>query len=232
MSLIQESHDSLPCTIFHYNFELPANRRADIDGDLTSHTRTQISTLLAAELPPDYSTTPHPLLFSLSEPEFSPLITAEIDRIAVKESLTAIDISRYEALSPPSPPTSPKSDSTHLDLLAAWHSTLQKAYASSSYLATRQSNLALLEQFGKNAWLVGNSKLEDILKVVEKELVETREAVEETNKARKGMQEGLKGEMEGLEESWRKGVGRVLEVEIAAEALRRETLERRRDGAI
>jgi len=36
--------------------------------------------------------------------------------------------------------------------------------------------------------------------------------------------------MQGLEETWRRGVARVLETEAAAEALRREVLEARRQG--
>ena len=78
---------------------------------------------------------------------------------------------------------------------------------------------------------MGNSQLEEILRGVEKELVETRGRVEDVNKERKGMQEGVKGEMEGLDEAWRRGVGRVLEVEVAAEVIRREVLLRRRAGA-
>jgi pre-mRNA-splicing factor SPF27 len=34
-----------------------------------------------------------------------------------------------------------------------------------------------------------------------------------------------------LEEGWKRGVGRVLEVEVAAEGVRRQILERRREGA-
>ncbi|MCJ1254102.1 hypothetical protein MMC24_001916 [Lignoscripta atroalba] len=215
MPLIHESHDSLPY----------------IDPDLPPQTRTQISALLAAELPPEHTTTPHPLLPTLPIPKFSPFITAELDRVASKKPLTAIDTTRYEALSPPSQPTDSTSDETSPQLLSAWQEVLQKAYTSSTHLNTRLSNLALLEQFGKNAWLVGNSQLEEILRGVEKELVETRGRVEDVNKERKGMQEGVKGEMEGLDEAWRRGVGRVLEVEVAAEVIRREVLLRRRAGA-
>jgi len=48
--------------------------------------------------------------------------------------------------------------------------------------------------------------------------------------ARKSAQEGVAGEIVGLGETWRRGVGRVLETEVAAEGLRREILERRRAG--
>lgn len=89
----------------------------------------------------------------------------------------------------------------------------------------------MLEEFGKNAWLVGNAQLEDILRSVEKELVETREQTEEVNKARKTAQTNAQGELEALTQTWRKGVGRVIETEAAAESLRREILQRQREIA-
>jgi pre-mRNA-splicing factor SPF27 len=93
------------------------------------------------------------------------------------------------------------------------------------------ANLELLDQFGKNAWLVGNSQLEDVLRSLEKDVVATQGRVDEVNKARKAAQEGVRGEMESLEQSWKKGIGRVVEVEVAAEGVRREVLETRRRGA-
>lgn len=79
--------------------------------------------------------------------------------------------------------------------------------------------------------MIGNHQLEGVLAGLEKELVETRAAGEGLNRARKAAQEGARGEMEALEEGWRKGVGRVLEVEVAAEEVRREILDRMRRGA-
>lgn len=41
------------------------------------------------------------------------------------------------------------------------------------------------------------------------------------------MQEGVKGEVEGLESAWREGVGRAVEVEVAGWGLEREIRGRR-----
>ena len=162
---------------------------------------------------------------------FSPIITAELERIASKQPLVAIDTTRYEALEPPLA-TEPVSDEERAKLLEAWNVTLQRAYASVTHLDIRSQNLALLEQFGRNAWLIGNSQLEEILKRMEKELVATTQQLEETMRIRKREQEDVSGEMTGLDEGWRKGIGKIVEVEVAAERLRREILERRRDGAV
>ena len=67
-----------------------------------------------------------------------------------------------------------------------------------------------------------NSQLEDVLREYERELVETKEAVTAVNRERKGVQEGARGEVEGLERSWREGVRRVLEVEVGVMGLERE----------
>lgn len=73
--------------------------------------------------------------------------------------------------------------------------------------------------------------MEDILRVLEKELAETKEAAENVNKQRKIAQEASQGELNGLQESWRRGVGAILDVELAAEDLRMKILEQRRQYA-
>lgn len=88
--------------------------------------------------------------------------------------------------------------------------------------------LELLEEFGKNAWLVGNAQLEDVLRGVERELVEVREKTEEVNRERKGVQEGGRAGLEGGEREWREVVGRVLEVQVGIAEKEREWRERLR----
>ena len=140
-----------------------------------------------------------------------------------------IDLSRYEAPEPPARTSDAEGNSTpNLD---EWRQTLQKAYTASSHLAMRHENLALLEENGKNAWLIGNSQLEDILRGIEKELTETKETAEAVNKERKIAQEASKGELVGLGESWKRGVGAILDVELAGEGLRMQILEQRRQFA-
>ncbi|KAI9735901.1 MAG: hypothetical protein M1834_001367 [Cirrosporium novae-zelandiae] len=197
-----------------------------IDPEVTSQERSHIDRLISAELSPEHKTTPHPSLPEFPEPKFSHLIGQEIARKEVGEPLNGIDTSRYETLEPPS-----TSESNNTEVLDAWRDNLRKAYVSSSYLSNRLSNLALLEEFGKNAWLIGNSQLEDILRVVEKELAQTKETTESVNKARKSLQEAARGEMVGLDESWRNGIGKIIEAEVASEELRRKVLERRRETA-
>lgn len=131
-----------------------------------------------------------------------------------------VDLSRYEAPSLPS-----------TNDAAALRPVLQAAYASSAYLGARLTNLGLLETYGKNAWLVANSQLEDILRELEKEVAAARAEVEDVERERRMVQESGRGEMEGLEREWRERVGRVVETQAAAEGLRREILERRR-GAV
>ena len=149
-------------------------------------------------------------------------MTAELDRVAHNEKLNAIDLTRYESLDPPS----------STDDAIAWRDILRRAYAAQAYLANRRENLALLDEHGRNAWLVGNYHLEHELTALEKELVATREAIDATNKERKSAQEGSSGELEALTQTWREGVGRILEVQVAAEQLRQEALEARRKGAV
>jgi pre-mRNA-splicing factor SPF27 len=192
----------------------------DIDVDAPLKTRNHINKLISAELPAGYQSTLHPSLRPLPAIQFSELFQKELERKADNAPMVGgIDLTRYEA------PEKPADDSE----IETWRKSLRQAYMSSSYLSGRLTNLSLLEEFGKNAWLISNSQLEDILKDLEKELSEQKEAVENINKSRKAAQEGARAELVGLEEAWKQGVGKTIEVQLATDGVRREILQRRRN---
>ena len=205
MPLIQSSADALPY----------------IDSQPSDHAIETAKGLIHDELDAESATALHPSIPTQREPRFSDLIEAEHMRIASgqpKES--GIDLSRYEALDAPAAGD-----------LEAWRTTLQKAYASSQYLEGRNTNLSLLEVYGKNAWLVSNSALEDELKALERDVEVAKIDLEEVEQARRTTQQNVSGEMHGLDEAWRTGVGRMIEAQAAGERLRMEILDRRRQGA-
>lgn len=77
---------------------------------------------------------------------------------------------------------------------------------------------------------MANSQLEYLLEDIEGDLVRVREEVGKVNRERKGAQEGKRREMEGGEERWREGVGRLVEVLIAEREVEERVLERLRGG--
>jgi pre-mRNA-splicing factor SPF27 len=208
---------------------------ADIDADPTPAERAAAEALIAHErslvpddphhalLPPPPASTPSPFL--------TPLLTAELTRLSsaadpTKSKLAALDLARYEALDPPPPGT--LSSLPAAEATALLQQTLARAYSSQAYIASRRAHLALLDSYGKNAWLVGNYQLEGELRALERELAEARREIDLVTVQRKQAQELAGPEMASLEETWQRGVGRVLETEAAAEGLRREGLEVRR----
>ncbi|KAJ6257862.1 Pre-mRNA-splicing factor [Drechslerella dactyloides] len=205
MSLINASHDSLPY----------------IDRPLTPTTTSRVNALIHAELDPAHSSTPHPSLPSLPPPAFSEFVGAELERIAQGRPFAGgVDPSRYESQAAPSAESSDEE----------WRRTLQQAYATSTHLANRVTNLTLLSSFGQNSWLIGNSQMEGVLGHLERELVALKEETEATNRERKRRQVAVQDEMERLERRWKDGVGKVLEIEVASEMVFRETLAMRRAG--
>jgi pre-mRNA-splicing factor SPF27 len=154
-------------------------------------------------------------------PQFSDLVEREHARLNddPTSKMSAIDMKRYEELDAPT--TTNADDDDREQALAKWDAALCQAYTSAEYVGARLTQLGLLEKFGKNAWLVGNSQLEDVLTRIETELADVRR-----------QQESVLGEVKTLEETWKKGVGRVLETEVAAEGLKAQILERRRAGAV
>jgi pre-mRNA-splicing factor SPF27 len=153
--------------------------------------------------------------------QFSELFQKELDRKAENAPIVGgIDLSRYEA------PEKPTDDSDG----ESWRKALRQAYISRSYLSGRLTNLSLLEEYGKNAWLISNSQLEDILRDLERELSERKEGVEKVNRGRKTAQENSRAELTWLEEAWKQGVGKIIEVQLATDGVKRETLQRKRNN--
>src|SRR6201999_3749679 len=126
----------------------------DIDPETTDDDRQRAKALIAKHLPPNHTTTPHPSLAPLPAVNFSEVFRHEIEGAAAGGTRQkGIDVSRYEA------PEEPSSEGDE----ATMRQALRIAYISSSFLSDRQANLQLLEEFGKNAWLIGNSQTEEIL---------------------------------------------------------------------
>jgi pre-mRNA-splicing factor SPF27 len=188
----------------------------DIDPEITNTEREKAKALISRHLPNNYTTAPHPSLAPLPAATFSDLFRQEIDRVAAGEPRRqGIDVSRYEA------PDEPASESDE----ATMREVLRNAYVSTTFLADRYANLELLDEFGKNAWLIGNSQTEEILQRLEGELAGLRSETENVNKARKEVQEQSKAELLTLQENWKRGIGKILEIQVATDRLRRQILE-------
>ncbi|CZS98480.1 hypothetical protein WAI453_005776 [Rhynchosporium graminicola] len=197
-----------------------------IDAEPSASERASALSLILAEASAHASEETHESLPPFLPQNFTPLLQSEFARIEAKEAITGISTARYESQD------APDTDSKSPEALAQWRAALQNAYTSQSYLSGRLSNLNLLEKYGKNAWLEGNRQLEDVLRGLERELEERKGDIDRVIIERKNKQEAVAGEIKGLEEGWKRGVGRVLETEVAAEGVRREILERRREGAL
>ncbi|KAK4104082.1 hypothetical protein N658DRAFT_241652 [Parathielavia hyrcaniae] len=211
-----------------------------IDPDTTPSERAAAEALIAQErsLVPDdphHALLPPPPPPTHKSPFLTPLLTTELTRLSSssdpsKSKLTALDLSRYEAPDPPSPTA--LSALSPPEAAALLQQTLARAYTAQTYIASRRAHLALLDAYGKNAWLVGNYQLEGELRALEAELAGMRREMDLLTLRRREAQAQAGPEMASLEEAWKRGVGRVLETEAAAEGLRREVLaERRRIAA-
>lgn len=76
--------------------------------------------------------------------------------------------------------------------------------------------------------MLHNAGLEKELEELEREVSVAKGVVDGIDGERSGTRAEVVGEFEVLEETWRMGVGRALEAEIAGEEVRRAVLERRR----
>jgi len=211
-----------------------------IDTPLPDTTRSSILTHIGSHLPEEASSASlHPLVPSSYEPNFPSWLQREHDRLSQSytdnskpPSMGGIDLSRYEAdaLEPP-PRTTPTSDEDRPEILQRWRDALSRAYATGTYLAGRQTNLGLLETYGRNAWLVGNAQMEDVLRELEREVEAKRTEGGWVEAARREEGEAVGKRVEQAEREWKKGVREMVEVQVAAEEIRMKVLEKRREAA-
>lgn len=221
MPLILESYDSLPCKQVSASDWSSTYLRTDIDDTISQEARDRASVLVQREQRNANSHEPHPALPAEQQISFPDLLAKELDRIASGQPREGgIDPARYEE------PDEPSAN----DDAATWRRSIRNAYVSSAYLEGRHINLALLEELGKNAWLVGNSQLDGILKDLDQELAFLKEEVDSVNRERKLAQEGSKGEILALEDTWRRSIGRVIEVQLATDQLRQNNRRPTRVG--
>ena len=75
---------------------------------------------------------------------------------------------------------------------------------------------------------MGNWQAEAQTAAVERELADARRDLDRVNLRRQTAQQAVAAEVAGLGDAWRRGIGRVLEAEVAAEDLRRRAREESR----
>ena len=97
---------------------------------------------------------------------------------------------------------------------------LRACYIAQTYLNGRNTNLNLLDKHGGNAWLIGNSQLEDNLRPLELAIHLERTEARDTEAATAASIEAVRDNVVALEETWRSGLGRCIEAEVACEDLK------------
>jgi pre-mRNA-splicing factor SPF27 len=171
------------------------------DPPLTDEEQDLVDELINPLLPK--TTKEHPFVASLpSPPPPSPFWSQEYERLSRNEPLNAINTEQYQT------PTDTKAN-----LIAA------------EYLTNRTDNLALLEAYGSNSWLIGNSTQEQSLGILETVLAQLKEEGTEVNRERKRQNLELGGKIDELGQRWRKALRGVIEVEIACAGLQEEIRE-------
>ena len=206
-----------------------------VDAALDQDQLSSIRSLVQAYLPVDYRTRLHSAVDSSYEPAFPQSVLAEGERISAERARdpgSGIDLSRYEAeaLDGPAASDSNNDGDAGTPQREQWRAALTAAYSTSSHLGGRAANLALLETYGKNAWLVGNAQLEDVLRALERDIEGSRMGLELLDDERRARGTVAKTQLDGLEHEWKKAVGGGVDVKVAVEELRMGVLEAKRTG--
>ncbi|THH19741.1 hypothetical protein EW146_g1503 [Bondarzewia mesenterica] len=188
--------DSLP--YYDNDLEVHSILREKVQHELAVETQKSQQDKLHPGIPP-----PHELFTN------HPFLAAELRRVEARQSLSAIDTTRYQL---PAPTTTPGTDEE-------WKAALDNAHAQLEHQRIRHNNLALLQQYGNNAWRIHNFLLEADTKKAEKLLEELREQTTEVNRDRKNTQTRIGNQLTSLETRWTELISSVLQIEMANVAL-------------
>lgn len=124
--------------------------------------------------------------------------------------MNAIDLTRYEL------PTVPPSSGGAAPTAA----TLRQLQIAAAHLSMRLDSLRLLEQHGRNAWLVSNAMLERLLQDYEEEIARVKDRTEDVLRERKRLQEAARTQLEEGERAWKDAVEGLVRVGVATRKAR------------
>ncbi|KAI0094584.1 breast carcinoma amplified sequence 2 [Irpex rosettiformis] len=167
--------------------------------------------LIARELKPHkelHPKVPPPLdLFSKN-----PLLQAELARVESHQPLPPLDTTRYQLPGPSSSQAGEKD----------WDLAVKNAHAQLEHQRLRQTNLALLQNYGSNAWRIHNFQLESTAKLLDKTVEGLKQLTVEVNRDRKNFQTTTGSQLTSLETKWTELISNVLQIEMANVALEAE----------
>ncbi|OCH96641.1 breast carcinoma amplified sequence 2 [Obba rivulosa] len=183
------------------------------DNDLEQHPilKEKVEKELAREAKQPQGLHPHvppsPKLFANN-----PLLEAELARVESRQPLPPLDTLRYQLPAPTSTPASEEE----------WRAALNNARVQLEHQRLRHSNLALLQQYGPNAWRIHNYLVEGTAKNLEKALEDLQNMTTELNRDRKNFQTQIGAQLTSLETRWTELISSILQIEIANAALETE----------
>ncbi|KAJ3482068.1 hypothetical protein NLI96_g7232 [Meripilus lineatus] len=138
-----------------------------------------------------------------------PLLEAELARVESRQPLPPLDTSRYQLPGPTAVPATEED----------WKLALENAHSQLEHQRLRLANVALLQNYGSNAWRVHNYQLEATAKNVEKALEDLRAQTVEVNRDRKNFQTRIGNQLTSQETRWTELISSVLQIEMANVAL-------------
>lgn len=138
-----------------------------------------------------------------------PLLQAELARVEAHQPLPPIDTARYQLPGPTNTPAT----------IEDWEASLRNAHAQLEHQRLRQTNLALLQNYGSNAWRIHNYQLEAVTKTLDKAVEDLKQLTVDVNRDRKNFQTRVGAQLTSLETRWTELISSVLQIEMANVAL-------------
>lgn len=136
----------------------------------------------------------------------TPLMKAELDRVASRMPMDTLSMKRYEL---PTPPAGKMTD------VAAWNECVDNSMAQLEHQRTRITNLELMQDYGCEAWKTSNNVLTNLTNRLQEQLKTLKKEIQEVNWARKNKQTMVGEKLKHLESLWVGLVSKNYEIEQA-----------------
>ncbi|KAJ3041563.1 hypothetical protein HDV00_009039 [Rhizophlyctis rosea] len=187
-----------------------------VDGEVSAEYAELADKLIAEEVKRGPAVTTSSLPVHIELFKNNPVLQEELARVSRGEKLQALDVARLR-LEPPKP----SSDNTPITS-EDWRLAVENSQAQLEHQWNRVINLELMSKFGSNAWRLHNFQLDDAVGKLKKDVGSNKEEVLAVNKQRKLEQIKAGHALNGMELRRNELLGRVLQVDLANDALEKE----------
>eukprot|EP01059_Diplonema_ambulator_P007855 TRINITY_DN17371_c0_g1_i1.p1 TRINITY_DN17371_c0_g1~~TRINITY_DN17371_c0_g1_i1.p1 ORF type:complete len:224 (+),score=64.83 TRINITY_DN17371_c0_g1_i1:56-673(+) len=183
-----------------------------IDPGMTAAQRQEIEAMIDDEME-NFPEQDYLVHLPVPKQTISQMLNDEMMRVAQGKAPAPLDRSRYDI----APPKGANDGD-----MAAWTKAIQNAQAQYQHQVVRNTNLELLNEYGKDAWLGVNEQTKREVAQTEERIAAAKRKIDDLNSFRKHKQRKAARTLREAESEWMELCAKNLRIQLETEKLERE----------